>query len=110
MKGEERQAAVADYKERKSAGAGIYAVRCPNTGEVWVGRAPNVDAIRNRIWFSLRQGAAKPASLQAAWNRNGEGGLTLDILERIDPEELSPQRRLKDRLAFWAAELRAEVV
>jgi hypothetical protein len=33
----DRKAAVAAYKERKSA-CGIYALRCGPSGEVWVGR------------------------------------------------------------------------
>jgi hypothetical protein len=33
----DRKAAVAEYKKRKAI-AGIYAVRCPANGQVWVGR------------------------------------------------------------------------
>jgi hypothetical protein len=47
----DRRAAKAAYTERKSV-AGIYAVRCLPTGQVWVGATPNLDAIQNRIWLS----------------------------------------------------------
>lgn len=112
MQGEQKKAAVAAYRERKSAGPGIYAVKCGVSGQCWVGRAPNIDAIENRLWFSLRHGSGKPASLQAAWNTQGEGALALEVLERCDEEEASYglQQKLKARLAFWASELKADVI
>ncbi len=63
----DRKAAIAAYKERKTI-AGIYVVRCAASGEAWVGQAPNLETIQNRIWFSLRQGSHTCRSLQAAWN------------------------------------------
>jgi len=112
MQGDDRKAAVAAYKERKSAGPGIYAIKCAATGQCWVGRAPNIGAIENRLWFSLRHGSGKPASLQVAWNAHGAEGLVLEALESLDTEEASYglQQQLKARLAFWAAELKAEVI
>jgi len=44
MKRELRKAAVAAYRERK-AKAGIYAVVCHATGQRWIGRAADLDAI-----------------------------------------------------------------
>lgn len=112
MQGDERKAALAAYRERKPAGHGIYAVRCAATGQCWVGRAPNIAAIENRLWFSLRHGSGKPASLQAAWNAHGAAGLTLEVLETFDEEEASYglQQQLKARLAFWGFELGAETL
>ena len=48
MKTEDRKAAVAAYKERKLK-AGIFAIRFPAIGEVWVGQAWDRTMIRNRI-------------------------------------------------------------
>jgi hypothetical protein len=112
MQSDERKAAVAAYRERKPAGPGIYAVKCVATGQWWVGRAPNIAAIENRLWFSLRHGSGKPASLQAAWTAHGADGLALEALETFDEEEASYglQQKLKARLAFWAAELKAETI
>jgi hypothetical protein len=53
MKTEDRKAAVTAYKERKVE-SGIYAIRCAASGEVWVGSAPNLSTIQNRLWFTLR--------------------------------------------------------
>jgi hypothetical protein len=51
----DRKAAIAAYKERKTI-AGIFVIRSKASAEQWVGQAPNLEKIQNRIWFSLRQG------------------------------------------------------
>lgn len=111
MKGDDRRAAIARYKERK-APAGVYAVRCAASGETWVGRTPDLDAIQNRLWFSLRMGSSTAGSLQAAWRAHGEDAFSLDVLERIDEESLAYLRdtRLKERVAHWRTLLSASVV
>jgi hypothetical protein len=108
MSTSDRKAAKAAYKERKPA-AGIYAVRCTPTGEAWVGAAPNLDAIQNRIWFTLRHGGDAFHSLQQACQEHGEEHFTFEELERLD-EDVSPLRRsdlLKQRAAHWRATLQA---
>ena len=57
MKNERRKAAIAAYKERKVV-AGIYAVRCNPTGERWLGAAPNIATVQNRVWFGLQMGTS----------------------------------------------------
>jgi hypothetical protein len=111
VKREERRAAVAAYKERKTP-AGIYAVRCAATGACWVGAALDVGAIRNRLWFTLRLGSNPHRSLQEAWRRHGEDGLTFEPIEKLDDDlkEHARDRLLKERLAFWKAELNAEAI
>lgn len=111
MKGNDRKAAVDAYKERKVA-AGIYAVRCRPSGECWVGRAPDLSTIRNRLWFTLRQGSSAHRSLQAAWAAHGPDAFTFEILEQIENEDIAYLRDgiLKERLAHWAGELRAESI
>ena len=104
----DRKAAIAAYKERKTV-AGIYVVRCAASGEAWVGQAPNLETIQNRIWFSLRQGSHTCRSLQAAWNRHGEAGLTFGECERLEDEETAYVRNalLKERMLHWLSELKA---
>ena len=111
MKGPDRKAAIAAYKEEKVI-AGIYAVRCLPTAQVWVGSAPNLATIQNRIWFMLRQNASANRTLQAAWNELGADAFSFEIVERLD-EETSPYFQaagLKDRLQYWRAALEAELV
>jgi hypothetical protein len=107
----DRKAAIAAYKERKTI-AGIYVVRCAASGQAWVGQAPNLETIQNRIWFSLRQGAHPCRSLQAAWKAHGEAGLAFGECERLEDEESAYVRNalLKERLLHWRDELKAEVV
>lgn len=59
---EDRKAAVAAYKERKSV-AGVFAVRCGAAGAVWVGGAPDLDKIQNRLWFQPKMGGCPHRSL-----------------------------------------------
>lgn len=107
----DRKAAIAAYKERKTI-AGIYVVRCAASGEAWVGQAPNLETIQNRTWFTLRQGGHPCRSLQAAWNAHGEAALTFGECERLEDEETDYVRNalLKERVAYWRTELKAEAI
>ncbi|MGO4839304.1 GIY-YIG nuclease family protein, partial [Rhizobiaceae sp. 2RAB30] len=108
MKGNDRKAAVDAYKERKVV-AGIYAVRCGPSGECWVGRAPDLSTMQNRLWFTLRQGNGPWRSLQAAWRSHGPDAFSFEVLERIEGEDIAYLRDgiLKDRLTHWTGELKA---
>ncbi|MGX0960117.1 hypothetical protein AB7M63_000566 [Bradyrhizobium japonicum] len=107
----DRKAAIAAYKERKTI-AGIYVVRCAASGEAWVGQAPNLQTIQNRIWFSLRQGSHTCPTLRAAWNAHGEASLTFGECERLDDEETDYVRNalLKERMLHWRSVLKAEAI
>lgn len=96
------------YKEREVEG-GIYAVRCAASGEVWVGGAPDLAKIQNRLWFALRQGTNTHRSLQNAWNAHGAAAFSVEIVERLDAEEIGyvRDRLMRERLGQWAGQLRA---
>jgi hypothetical protein len=102
----DKKAAVAAYKERKVA-AGIFAVRCAASGQVWVGQAPNLDTIQNRTFFTLRQGNHPSRDLQAAWAAHGADSFTFEAVERLPDEEIPYARAalLKERAAHWRAAL-----
>jgi predicted GIY-YIG superfamily endonuclease len=105
-----RKALLRDYKERKVA-AGIYAVRCATTGEVWVGATPDLSTRQNRVWFSLRLGSHQEPTLQAAWNTHGADALVFEAVESIDSEGLDSfgrASRLKDRREHWIEALNAK--
>ena len=106
-----RKAAIAAHKERKTI-AGIFVIHCAVTGEAWVGQAPNLETIQNRIWFTLRQGGHPCRSLQAAWNAHGEAGLAFSECERLEDEESAYVRNalLNERALRWQAELKAEAI
>ena len=106
MKVQDRKAAIAAYKERKSP-AGIYAVRCVASGQVWVGQTLDLDKIQNRIWFMLRLGSHSSRVLQDAWTNHGADAFGFVPLEQLEDEE-SPYIRdglLKERLLHWRATL-----
>lgn len=111
MDGSERKAARAAYKERKQS-AGIYAVRCKASGQAWIGATPNLDSIRNRIWFTLRVGSNLNSELQRAWKSHGSDGFGFEILERFEDDETDYVRDalLKERAAHWRTELSGSAV
>ncbi|QND53273.1 GIY-YIG nuclease family protein [Phyllobacterium sp. 628] len=111
MKHDERKAALAAYKERKTVG-GIFAILCIPTGQRWVGRAPDLGTIQNRIWFTLRQGIHRQRSLQEAWNGYGEAAFSFTETERFDDDlpAYARDRISKDRIAHWCTELGAKAI
>jgi hypothetical protein len=111
MTPEQRKAAIAGYKERKTVG-GIYAVTCRASGQRWIGRAPDLKTIQNRLWFTLRQGGCLCPSLQAAWNSHGSEAFALEEIERLETETLAyvRERLAADRLAHWCAVHGAEAI
>ncbi|MCW2318284.1 hypothetical protein M2322_003851 [Rhodoblastus acidophilus] len=111
MTNEARRAAVAAYKERKAT-AGIYAVRCTASGEVWVGAWVDLATIQNRLWFALRQDAHPRRDVLEAWRRHGESRFSFGILETLE-DEASPYVRaaqLKDRAQHWREKLAAKPI
>lgn len=107
----ERKEAIRAYKERTTR-RGIYSVRCTASGEVWVGAAPNLDSVQNKIWFMLRQGNHRNTRLQAAWNAHGEPAFQLQTEEELDPDlpPLLVNDELKKRKAHWVTQLGAEAL
>ncbi len=104
----DKRAAKAAYREHKSV-AGIYAVRCAATGQVWVGHTPTLDTVQNRLWFALRLGNHPDAALQAARRAQGGAGFSFEELERVKDDDLSytGDGALKERAAAWRAKLGA---
>lgn len=108
MQGEDRKAAISAYKERKVE-AGIYAIRCRPSDQIWVGSAPDLATIQNRLWFTLRQGSNSHRSLQQAWTAHGAEAFAFEIVERLEDEAIDyvRSRLLKARLLRWTDELQA---
>jgi len=107
----DRKAAIAAYKERKTV-AGIFMIHSKASAQQWVGAAPNLDKVQNRIWFTLRHGSHTCRSLQAAWTAHGPDDLSFWECERLEEDE-TPYIRdalLKERMRYWRAQLGAEAV
>ncbi|HEY4344818.1 MAG TPA: GIY-YIG nuclease family protein [Parvibaculum sp.] len=109
MDKEKKRQIARDYKERKVS-PGVYAIRCVNTGDIWVAPSRNLDNQQNGIWFTLRLGTHPNKALQAVWNAQGETSFTFEIIERIEDEDLTPyllDAALKERIKHWRTELGA---
>ncbi|HLJ45367.1 MAG TPA: GIY-YIG nuclease family protein [Bryobacteraceae bacterium] len=107
----DRKQAIKEYKERKPL-RGAFAVRCHATQKAWVGSSMNLSATQNGLWFALRQGAHREATLQAAWNAHGEDAFGFEILEKLD-DDVSPVTLgdiLKEKKRQWVKELNATML
>lgn len=108
---DERKRAAEQFKTR-TPNRGVYAVRCESTGCVWVGSALDLRARHNRLWLSLRQGAHREGTLQAAWIDAGEDAFRFEVLETLDPDVIAMgvADLLKEKRRDWAAQLGAELL
>jgi len=111
MQGAERKAAITAYKERKTV-AGVYALRCPAAGGIWVGRAADVATIENRLRFTLAHDAALRPSLKAAVRDHGADAVAFEVLERFGEDDIPYARDtfLRERQDHWRAQLGAEPI
>ena len=111
MKTPDRKAATAAYKERER-NAGIFAIHCTANGQCWVGAAPDLGTIQNRIWFTLKHSNGTNAGLKGAWTEHGEDGLRFEIIEQIDDEDDAYIRGklLTARALHWRTALAAKPV
>jgi hypothetical protein len=101
---ESRKEIIRRFKEQKPD-VGIYALRCTVTGHVWVGATKNLEATRNRCWFSLRNGLNLDGPLQEEWTVHGEPAFQYEILERFEKgrHPLEVDELLKKKVSEWAA-------
>ena len=107
----DRREAIRKYKEQKIP-CGAFSVRCTATGQVWVGSARNLEAVRNRFWFCLRNGGHPDRALQAEWNAHGEPAFQFEVLETL-ADDVSPfaiADLLEEKQAHWVARLGARAV
>jgi len=106
---ESRKEAIRRFKESKKP-MGTYAIRCMESGRVWVGASRNLEATKNGSWFSLRNGSHQSTELQREWQERGEAAFEYQILESLS-EELHPlaiDDRLKEMKLNWSNRLAAK--
>jgi len=107
MKANERKAAIDAYKERKVE-AGIYLIRCAASSHTWVGSAPDLSTIQNRLWFTLRNGSNPHKSLQDMWVTHGCEAFDFEVVERLNDNDNPAYIRniaLKNRHTHWIEKL-----
>src|SRR5919199_3169221 len=92
MERADRKAAAAAWKERKAT-AGVYALRCTASGECWVGRASDLEAVEKRLLFSVKMATTPHRTLQAAARAHGGAAFAFERLELFEDEEAGPELR-----------------
>ena len=105
---EQKKEAIDKCKERKIL-AGVFAVRCTASDQVWVGSSRNLDATRNGIWFSLRHSSHRDKPLQDEWTAHGEPAFEYEVLETLkdDVPPLLVSDLLKCARQHWMTQLNA---
>jgi hypothetical protein len=89
---------------------GIFKVHSTTSGETWIESSPNIDTIKNRVWFTLGMGNHPNRRLQETWNTSGADAMEFEIIE-IFPDDLSGvalENTIKERKEFWMKELGAQ--
>jgi len=112
MDKDEKKAAAAAWKERK-APAGVYALRCTASGECWVGKANDLDAIEKRLMFAVKLASTPHRTLLAAARAHGGEAFAFERLELFEDEDAGPELRdalLKKRAEIWRQELGAQAL
>ncbi len=72
------------YKELKPD-MGVYAYKCLPTGNVYLGVSQNVNAEINKTTFQLNFGGyVQSANLQSDWEKYGQSGFEISVLERLE--------------------------
>ncbi len=97
------------YKETASR-RGIFKVHCAATGQTWVDASPNVDTMKNRVWFTLGMGTHPNRDLQRAWDEGGEAAMAYAVVEvfAADVTGYDLQRMMRERKQHWLEVLQAE--
>jgi hypothetical protein len=106
-----RKEAIAEYKNRKTP-RGAFTVRFAGGGTSWVDATPDLDAAKNGLLFTLRNGLHRNKELQAEWNAHGESAFNYEILEKLE-DDLAPMAwtdLLKDKKKEWLARLGAQPI
>lgn len=103
MKKQNQSQLKAQYRERKQE-MGIFQISFANAIDKWIGGAPDISTIQNRISFTLKQGNDNNIELQYLYQQQGEAQMHFEILEKMDFEPDAYLRRgiLKSKIAQWA--------
>jgi biotin operon repressor len=98
----DKSAIKKEYK-LKGPQMGVYTILNPDTGNLFIGSARNVDAIINRHKFELSTRTHSIPELQESWNKFGEKNLKFEITDILKPKEEGYDYRedLKELENLW---------
>lgn len=66
---------------------GVYKISAVNGNNFYIGSSLNLTGIYNRHKFELNTGIHSIKEFQDAWNKNGEKGISFEILDKLEPKE-----------------------
>ncbi|MBN6187489.1 GIY-YIG nuclease family protein [Aneurinibacillus sp. BA2021] len=84
---EQKRAEIKREYKQKNAPMGVYQIKNLDTGKIFIGSSPNLEAMKNRQWFELNMGSHPNAELLADWKTYGESNFSFEILEKLKPDE-----------------------
>jgi hypothetical protein len=87
----------------------MFVVRFAEKGAVFVDATPDLNAARNMLLFTLRNGLHTNKQLQAEWNTHGESAFHYQVLEKLDDdlEQMTWRDLLKDKRKEWVERMGA---
>lgn len=83
---ENRKEIIKNYKMTHTP-MGVYKINAVKGNNFYIGSSLNLTGIFNRHKFELDTGMHSIKELQDAWNKNGEKGISFDILDKLEPKE-----------------------
>ncbi len=87
---------------------GVYQLKDLKNNKIYLGVSKNLDAIFNRHRFELNTGIHQVKEVQESWNKSGEKGIMLEVLENLKPvDDLTYDYTddLKTLLELWEVKL-----
>lgn len=99
------------FLERKQE-MGIFQISFQGEESIWIGAAPDISTIQNRIVFTLKHSSDNNNELQYAFKNHGEARMKFEILEKMDFEPDANFRRgiLKSKISLWAQSKNAKIL
>ena len=98
------------YKERPQRG-GVYTITNMANGRYLLGRAANLDGVRNRFQFAVTTGSTVDPRLRDDWRTFGAQAFVLEIREELEQRPDQIQAAFLDDLKtledLWRAQLDA---
>ncbi len=104
-----RKELIRAYKETARP-AGLFAVRCTQSGRMLVGTSVDLPGMLNRQRFQLEMGGHPDKDLQADWNLMGPNAFEIEVLDVLEPSDEGTGdlgEELADLKTMWIEKLQA---
>lgn len=96
---EQRKRELREVYRNSRPPMGVLAFRCVPTGESFLLASRNISADTNSVTFKLNSGYHPNRHLLELWERYGEEGFAVEVLETLDVEGILALRSISERCA-----------